>query len=220
MPIIIAGKKIRSVLVLDDSKEARESMSFALTEAGTEPLMEEGPIESARAFTMSLRERTDAVLSDYRLTPFNYSPVQGDVLVAHCIKMRMPALLCTAYVDIDIQINRRLMRFIPVILRTTSPEPDEIRDAFSKCILEISGKISPPRKPWRTLVRIDEVDEDRAYCQVIVPAREADQKIRLSLDSIPTSIRRFFKDGARFHARVNIGAETPQDLFFDKWEPY
>ncbi len=218
MAIAVAGQEINRVLILDDEPEARRSMRFALEEAGVEPVVEDGPIRSRGVFLRSVGSRADAVLSDYRLTPGNYATEQGDSFVASCIQARIPALLCTTYADTDIMINRRLMRFIPVVLRTRSPEPEQIVDGYQRCLLELSGELRPSRRPWRTLVRVHDVDGMRQYCHVVVPGWNVEQKIRVSFESIPAALRRSLKPDKRLHAKVNTGAEDSKDLFFDEWE--
>jgi CheY-like chemotaxis protein len=218
MSLTVAGNEINRVLVLDDDRAARASMSYALTEAGTEAVMEEGPIQSVDAFLASVAKRADAVFSDYRLKPLNYARFQGDELVSACTRSRMPAVLCSTYADMHIMVNRQFMRFIPVILRTTNPGPEQIEDALRRCAAEIAGNIPPSRKPWRTLVRVHEVDTARGYCCVVVPAWDAEQKIPISLESITPAVRGLFRAGKRVHAQVNTGAENHQDLFFDQWE--
>jgi CheY-like chemotaxis protein len=217
MSITLAGRKIDRVLILDDQPSARQAMRLALEEAGVEPVVEDGPIV-LDSLLKHASSSGDAVFSDYRLTPGNYAKVQGDKLVASCVKKKIPALLCTTYSDIDIMINRQLIRYIPVVLRTQSPGPDEIVDSFKICLSEMFGKTLPSRRPWKTLVRIEEIETDRNYCYVVVPAWDVETKIRISIESIPSRIRRHLKPDQRLRALVNIGAESQQDLFFDQWE--
>lgn len=58
-------------------------------------------------------------------------------------------------------------------------------------------------RPWRTLVRVHDVEENAGYFHVIVPAWDTRKKLRLRLQDIPEEIRRRVKEGERFHAKVN-----------------
>jgi len=56
------------------------------------------------------------------------------------------------------------------------------------------------------------------YLYVVVPGWSAIQKIRVQYDSIPTDLLSKMQNGLeRLHAKVNIGAESDEDLYFD-WE--
>ena len=78
----------------------------------------------------------------------------------------------------------------------------------------------PARRPWRTLVRVDDVSQDGNYCHVVVPAWNPHQAIRLYFHDIPHDILpRLKTKGSRLHAKVNIGAVSFEDVYFDEWEP-
>ena len=71
-------------------------------------------------------------------------------------------------------------------------------------------------KIWRTLLRIEDIDE--SYVYLVIPAWEPKEVVRLRLDDIPDHIQKCFGQQARLHARVNIGAESAEHLRFDAWE--
>lgn len=208
------------ILVVDDDPGAREVFSFPIEELGKKAVKEKGPITDIREFIAEFPHKADAILSDYHLKKRGeYASFNGDVLVAECYKNGIPGLLCTQYTDVATELNRYHLRFIPSLLKTNSPDPDSILISLNRCRDEISGSFHPTRKPWRTLVRIDGVDEEGSYCHVIVPAWNPNQAIRLYFDSIPSELHRLLEPGRRLHALVNIGAESFEDVFFEKWEP-
>ena len=211
---------IESVLIIDDDKGAREGLADSIEDLGITPVPEAGPITHLDRFVAEVPRRAQAVLCDYRLkTTGEYSSFNGDELVAACYQQGIPGLLYTQYTDVAIEMNRRLLRFIPALLRTSSPEPEDIRTSLRRCQDELQGVFHPARKAWRTLVRVDDVSQDGRYCHVIVPAWNPHQAIRIYFQEIPQQVRRNLRTGLRVHAKVNIGAESFEDVYFDEWEP-
>ena len=94
-----------------------------------------------------------------------------------------------------------------------------IRASLNRCPEEFSGSIHPARRPWRALVRVQDAPENADYCYVVVPAWDADRAIRLEIQDLPDEIRSRMRAGARLHAKVNIGADSIEELYFDEWEP-
>ncbi len=218
MAIALAGREINRVLVVDDDPAARDALSEIIADMGLTPTCEKGPLNDLREFVEAVRQKADAVFSDYRLKPRNYSVFEGDQLVAECYSRNIPAVLCTAYQNADFMLDRSLGRRIPVLLRNTNPNPDDVEAAFKMCIAELQGQVASSRRPWRTLVRVNDVDPDRGDFYVVIPGWDVRAKIRLDLDSVGQDIKCLVKPGKRFHAKVNIGAQLAEDLYFDEWE--
>lgn len=78
--------------------------------------------------------------------------------------------------------------------------------------------MKPSERPWRALIRVCDVDHDRGSFSVVVPGWNSQVKVRLDLEEVPDEIRRLVEPDKRFHARVNIGAESKSDLHFEDWE--
>ena len=210
---------IERILIVDDDSAAREGFGYPIEELGIIPVPEPGPIKNLHRFVEGVPGRAQAILCDYRLkTDGGYSSVNGDELVAACYRQRIPGLLCTQYSDVFVEMNRRLRRFIPALLATSSPTPEVIDAALRRCQDEISGSVHPARRPWRTLVRVRDAEE-ADYCHVVVPAWNRHQAIRLYFQDVPEEIRPRMKAGARLHAKVNIGADSFEEIYFDEWEP-
>ena len=216
MPVTINDREISRVLIVDDDSAARDGYGYPVEDLELEPVKVEGPVETVESFLIEAKQSADAVVCDYHLRKHNYAICDGDTLVAECYKVGIPGILCTTYTDVDVDIRRDYLRYIPALLRT-SPEPETLVEAWRSSLCEISGTFRPTRRPWRTLVRVDEVT-DGGYLYAIVPAWSPQQKIRLYKDSLPKEILDLVEPGKRFHAQVNIGAESHEDLFFDDWE--
>lgn len=218
MSVNIHGKDIRRVLIVDDDPEARDGYGYPVEDLELEPVKMEGPVETVESFLIEAKQSADAVVCDYHLRKHNYATCDGDILVAECYKAGIPGILCTTFTDVDVTIRRECRRYIPALLKTNSPEPKELKEAWEKSLGEIDGTFHPTRRPWRTLVRVAEVDNEGGYFYAIVPAWDSQQKIRIYKDNLPDKIRDRIELGKRFHAQVNTGAESHEDLFFISWE--
>ena len=214
----INGHNLKNVLVVDDNPSVRESYAFALEELNLQVIFETGPLRHLPAAVRTLRRKADALVCDYHLKKRNYSRFNGDLFVAESYKRGVPGLLCTTYNDFDITVMRTNRRFIPGLVIAGDLNPDSITKAFTRCIDEHNGKFDPSRKPWRTLVRIEEVFPHGDYCYVVIPGWNAEQKIRLLSNDLPPRLRHTVKAGTRLHAQVNIGAQRPEEIYLDGWE--
>ena len=215
-----SAETIDRILIIDDDAGAREGLAYSIEDLGITPVPEAGPITRLDRFVAEVPRRAQAVMCDYRLkTTGEYSSFNGDELIAACYRNRIPGLLCTQYTDVATEMNRQLLRFIPALLRTSSPAPEAIRTSLRRCQDELQGVFHPARKAWRTLVRVDDVSKDGGYCHVIVPAWNPHQAIRIYFQDIPQRVLMNLRTGLRVHAQVNIGAESFEDVYFDEWEP-
>ena len=211
--------EIKRILVVDDDADARDAFGYPIEELRITPVMEKGPIENLEMFVEGVADRAQAVVCDYGLKASGaYSAFNGDEVLAACYRRGIPGVLCTQYTDVVTEMNRRLRRFIPSLIKTSAPEPADIRASLLRCQDEINGIVHPAREPWRTLVRVCDVSDDANYCHVVVPAWSYNQVIRLYFRDLPESIRPRMTMGARLHAKVNIGARSFDEVFFDEWE--
>jgi hypothetical protein len=69
-------------------------------------------------------------------------------------------------------------------------------------------------------VRIAAVDmgSKQQIAFAIVPGWDPRQVVRFPVDIVSFPLRRLLKPDARFVAKVNIGAETPADLYLSDFE--
>ena len=210
----INNREIQRVLIIDDDPAARDGYSYPVEDLELEPIKVTDPFETTESFIANIRD-TDVVACDYHLRKHRYAPCDGDVLAAECFKAGIPGMLCTSYTDVAATIRRDCLRYIPALLTSNSPEPDSLVEAWKECLNEMSGRFRPTRRPWRTLVRIAEIDFDRACFYVVVPSWDIHKKIRIDNEGVPASIRNCLKPDGRLHAQVNIGAESYEELFFE-----
>ena len=208
-------KTIRNVLVVDDSRTGREGASLTIADAKLCPIAAEGPLPDLAAFVEAAVNRADAVYCDHNLSVAKYATFRGAEAVAAFYRRRFPAVLCTQYSAADIDAIRVHLRYIPSLIPTSQVSPEGVTEGLRVCQEEFQNVFRPTRKPWRTLVRIEEVVETsgaQAMLYVVVPAWRSDEVIRVRADSFPGLGG--VKAGIRFHAHVNLGAVTQEQLFF------
>ena len=215
----VTDSYIERILVVDDESEARVGFGYSVEDLGLTPVDEAGPINDLGRFVAELESKADAVLCDYRLkTQGAYSRFNGDAIVAECYRRGIPGVMCTMYTDVFVEMSRMDRRYIPSVIKTNSPDPGDVIRSLLFCREEIRGVFHPARKPWRALVRIEDVVEDADYCYAVVPTWNPHQAIRLALGDIPASIRPNVTAGFRLFAQINTGADSSDDVYFSEWE--
>lgn len=213
----IHGQQIARALIVDDEPEAREAYEYVIEDMGISPQQVTTKIHDGIDSFISSIGPTDVILCDFHLKKHSYAPCDGDRLTAACVQAGYPGVLCTTIPEAS--IRRDYLRYIPGIIRTGNPEPDDLFHGWERCLLEQEGNFEPTRRPWRTLVRVDDVDPERRLFYAVVPAWDIRKKIMIDYDALPQELRDSVYPGHRFHAAVNTGADRIQDLFFDRWEP-
>jgi CheY-like chemotaxis protein len=220
MSIDFGGNTISRVGIVDDKSDVRKIMAISVSEADLTPVVEDGPLPPLEQFVTSSIKKSDAIICDYKLNLGKYSQFNGAEAVARFYELKQPALLCTTWGKAEIDAMRVYRRKIPILVRTDDINPDTIAKGFEYCIREYKNDFSPVRKPWRTLVRIEEVDDQMfpPMFFVVLPGWYSSDKIRLPIDIIPPELREKINPGVRFHAQVNKGTEDQDDLYFDNIE--
>ncbi|MFY9820529.1 MAG: hypothetical protein WAM82_04055 [Thermoanaerobaculia bacterium] len=218
MSLQIANYEIRQVLVVEDNPSAREGYQDSLEdmEMDLKPVLEKGPLGNLEDYISDAIGRCDAAICDHHLKESGYAVFNGAKLVAEMNRRQRPAVLCTAWEEAGVDEIRLFRRYIPCLLKPGELDPETFRQALELCIGEFRGRFRPSRYPSRTLVRVEDVDRENAY--VVLPGWNPQEVIRLTREAISPDVRSYLKAGARFHARVNIGAERQDELYFEQWE--
>lgn len=207
---------ISRVKIVDDNKHARKSLSFIVSDINWEPVEELGPIFNLDEFVSSSMQTVDAVICDHKLT--TYAKFTGAQAVAEFYQHKFPALLYTAWSRADLVYMRLFRRFIPVVLNPGEANPETIVEGFKICKRELAGEFASNRKPWRTLIRVVDMDIDTKSFFVVLPFWNSSEVIRLPLEIAPVPLRGKLALGFRFHAKVNLGTEDQNDLYFEAFE--
>ena len=214
--IAIGGRQITRALIVDDEQEARDAYEYVIEDMELEPHQVTNPVYDLAEFIASIQP-TDVVLCDFHLKKHSYASCDGDRLMAQCFRAGIPGLLCTTIAEPP--IRRDYLRYIPGLIRTNEPDGSDLRHAWEACVFELEGRFEPSRRPWRTLVRVADVDPYHGCFYAVVPAWDVRTKIRIDNDNVPANVLALVAPDRRFHALVNTGAESHRDLFFDRWEP-
>ncbi|MHC2067647.1 hypothetical protein ACYFX5_09260 [Bremerella sp. T1] len=215
------SKKIFSrVAVIDDDLGGRNTYKLAIEDMDCTPVVEDGPLDVLDSYVANLRPRVDAAFCDYHLKKHgNYAVFDGDELASSLYLAKVPVVLCTKYTDWEASLLRRRRRYIPRVISYDEAEPENILEAFNLCVREFRGEFIVPRRPWRALVRIEDFEDGCSYAYAVVPAWDTKKRIRLQISDCPSEVVNKVKQGEqRFHAQVNLGAESDEDLYFSDWE--
>ncbi len=214
----IGNMKIAKVSIIDDNENAGHSMELSVADAHFNPAFEPGPLPDLSAFIKRTMLSTDAAICDHRLRLGMYAMFDGADAVAEFYTLKFPALLCTNFGQDEIDAIRLLRRKIPVVLSPAETDPTCIVEAFAICIDEFNDKYRASRKPWRTLLRIEDYDVRREMLYVVLPGWNSTELLRVPLKMIPSQHRSGILPGMRLGVQTNLGAESQYDLYFDQFE--
>jgi hypothetical protein len=203
-------KKIQQVAIFDDQPNARESLAEIVEDAHLTPIVQDEPIVSLEACIETVQTSGSAAIFDNHLSQRNYANFRGILAVKSLYLLCIPALLVTTYFYSDISEIREYLPYTPAIITPDELNSDMIIKGFEICQNEFAGKFSPERKPWRSLVRVEEIKDEKSV-YVVIPSWNASEKILLPISIFPIQDEKI--EGMRFFAQVNIGAESYSDLY-------
>lgn len=213
----------KKIAIIDDDKDLAELTAWEVEAAGYEPYLLE---DDRRFYQVSdlvslIKENTQCAVCDHRLMKSGFANFYGAELVANLYDLNFPSLLITQFTEMDTSFSIRKWRHkIPVLLSRDKADASSIAKGIEDCILELSGKIPPTRKPRRTIVRITKIDEESGedVVDAFVPAWNPHKAVRFPASLIPEDIRVKLQPDIRLFAHVNTGAEKSDDLYFEKFE--
>jgi len=216
----IGGANLDRIAIVDDDKATRDTYEEVVSELSLTPVAETGPLPPLEEYLGLVRTRADAAICDHHLKVQTYARFNGAELVAKWYEQAFPAILCTRFDRTDINDLRPRRKCIPILLNPKEMNPDTLLSGIEQVVRELKGEFKSIRKPWRTLIRIEEVgaDSNEGTINVVVPAWDSKKAISLRLSDLPRSVQDIATPGKRLHARVNAGAESDIDLYFDSWE--
>ena len=209
----MVSASIKRVAVIDDKKEARDSLAEYIVDARLQPIVHENHFENLDAFLVRVRDTADAAVCDHHLSPGNYAKFKGAEAVAKLYRAHIPALLVTAYLNSNLEI-RPCRREIPLVLPSMGWEPEMIRVGFKMCLEEFDHVYTLERRPQRTILRVEDIDGDSGNLYVVIPAWNTKLVVDIPAIMLPRHIGPI-KAGNRLLAVVNVGANDESELYFD-----
>ncbi|MFI5364001.1 MAG: hypothetical protein ACHQ4J_00105 [Candidatus Binatia bacterium] len=216
----VKGRKIERMSVIDDDPTNRDGYSLFVEELSMQPLSEDGPFSSVPECVARVLNSAHAAISDFKLRVSNYATFNGAELVASLYEKHVPAILCTRFEWADIDQIRPFRARIPSLLRPDELDAESLAGALEKCIEEFRSEFAQTRRPWKALVRIEDIHDEPGQgtsIDVCVPTWNNNVMIRLRESELPDSMRARLKQNARVYADVNLGAERPEELYFVNW---
>jgi hypothetical protein len=206
------------IAIIDDDKNLADATAWELEEAGYKPcLFVEGNFKNVNELASCIRETAEGAVCDHRLFNSGFANFYGAELVATLYDWKFPSLLITQYTEMDTSLSIRKWRHkIPVLLSRDQADASNIAKGIEDCRLELGGHISSIRKPYRTIVRITNIDKESI--EAFVPGWNPHKAIRFPASLVPEHLRDALKPNVRLFAHVNIGAEKSDDLYFNKFE--
>jgi CheY-like chemotaxis protein len=214
----ISMHSISRVAIVEDDETVRRSYSRMLEDMGLTGVELPGQYQTIEEAIVAGND-AQVFVCDHRLQRSGYAAFFGAELAAALYRQSKPAILCSKFAASssgwEIALNRR---WLPVVLQ--EPDEDAISAGIEACISELAGEPATSRRPWRTLVRIEQVDQDVEVplLRMVVPAWNSQCIVTRPINAAPEFLRAILTPGHRFHAGVNIGAETDDELFFCDWE--
>ncbi|BBC26950.1 hypothetical protein ABRG53_c111 (plasmid) [Pseudanabaena sp. ABRG5-3] len=216
----------RKIAIVDDDEDARDTISWQVENTdGFEPIL----IYKNDKYSSDVNKFADyiasqqvyAVLCDHRLFLDSFANFYGAQLVAALYDRKIPAILVTQNFSIDLNVSIRKYRDkIPVLIERGNINPSEIIKGIECCYSELNIGLSPSRKPYNTLVRIESMsnEDGESVVDAVIPSWHYDTVVRFPKSIIPEYLHEHLRIGDRLFADVNIGAETYDQIYLKNFE--
>lgn len=211
----MATVPVSRVAIVDDQVDSRETMRDELEYARLDAIPLTGPYRTLPELVRAVQQAANAAVCDHHLIA-NYAQCQGAEAVASLYGLRLPAVLVTAYSMAEMFEIRVFRRGIPVLLTPEAANPDSLMRGWEVCCGEFEGKFQPSRRPWQTLLYIEDVVDEIVY--VTMPSWNSTEVVRLPKQIINQECHPYLIPGERLFAKVNKGAEHQSELFFEDFE--
>jgi hypothetical protein len=212
----------KTIAIIDDDTKQSKAISWEVEYAGYKTfLLDEGHFYNVNELVSLITNKAEGAVCDHRLSNSGFANFYGAELVAALYDLQFPSLLITQYTEMDTSFSIRKWRHkIPVLLSRDEANASSIAKGIEDCISEFCGRVLSTRKPYRTIVRIINIDEEshELVLDAFVPGWNPHKAVRFPASLVPEDIREALKPNVRLFAQVNIGAETSDDLYFKNFE--
>ncbi len=211
------------VAIVDDDPNEAEIIGFEVQDAGFEPVLLEKDESFRQPSDLAeyIISTAQAAVCDHRLQDMAFAPFDGAAVVAELIVRKIPAVLVTQFFSMDADVSiRRWRHQVPVLLKRGDADSTAIKEGLAACMTEITGHPLPGRIPRRTLVRVAKINQESGeeVVDAVIPAWDPYQAVRFPASMLPESFRSSIDRDHRLFAKVNIGAQSYEELFFYDFE--
>ena len=218
------------VAIVDDHQLKADTTADVVDDAGLASIVfsqELGHFESVDELLERIQAREcTAVVCDHRLDATSFAQFTGAEFVSSLYREKIPAVLLSDFLKSGADDHIRLYRAdIPFVMDRDDLDPDAIQQGLDFCARELEGRLTPERRPWRTLLRVVDVLMDRSLPVVdaILHNWDPDNAVRFPLalikdPTIANELRASFSGELRLFAQVNVGCQDRSELFFRDFE--
>ena len=216
--------KNQRVAILEDDPTNRDRLSSLISMSEGIPLPVAPPaptIGDLEAFFA--REQVTMLVSDHRLSERGkYAAYCGAAAVAVAYRSGRGGVLVTAYESADAELSiRQYRRWIPVLIHAaTDLKASVLESALKEADSEVRQHLpTAQRVPYRTIMTVKSLIQKGGETVVkVVGQWDPTVEVGFPLHMLPEGMRSVASPGNMLLAQVNIEAEQPEDLFFDKFE--
>lgn len=204
------------VTVIDDDADGRDDLMDQLRDLDFEPSAVTGHFgkDIDRLLSEVWAQSPAFVICDHKLQPQNLASFHGLDVVRRLVEMKTAAMLLTMYQSTDRLELRAHRHAVPIIMGRDAFDPEAISSYADICFREIAADPVDERRPHRTLIRVDWIDETTGNIDAMVVHWSPDRAVILPSTCVDEAIRSKIVPGAFLMADVNIGAQTEDELYF------
>lgn len=218
-----------AVAIIDDDPNAAQVTKMTVEDANLEPLIIERDPSIQRVaketgmkrIARKILQIAEAAVCDHRLRPGGFAPFDGAELVAFLISNSLPAVLISQFVDQDYDVSIRHWRAkLPSVLSRDEFQVDTFKAGLEVCRNEIRGIFTPQRRRHRVIIRIVDIQNEanQRVIDAIIPSWSRMTAVRFPFAIVPKRLHQRLVRNGLLIAQVNLGANRPKDLYFDKFE--
>jgi len=228
-PLPFLSANSMDVAIIDDNPRDAVATQLTVEDAELTPWLVErdpaiqrfGKETGMKRIARRILERAEAAVCDHRLRPGGFAPFDGAELVAFLISKSLPAILISQFVDQDYDVSIRHWRaMLPSVLSRDEFRVDTFKAALEVCRNEIRGIFTPQRRRHRVLIRVVDIQNEanQKVVDAIIPSWSRKTAVRFPSVIVPQRLHQRLVINGYLIAQVNLGANRPEDLFFDKFE--
>jgi FixJ family two-component response regulator len=211
------------VAILDDDVTQAKTVFFQLEELGLESLIVDlDSVPTLADAVEVVRRHAGSLITDVQLNNLHGGiEFDGAELVAALVSgYRMPCVLTTGFAPDVWAFVRPHRRDIPVMLaRDDTEEPERLLEGLQRCAEEIQSGRDATRRTYRVPLFIERVATTESAIDVRVGGwkHKASMRFPATMLHPAHSGDEDLRDlqGKVFFAKVNIGADTESELFFE-----